>query len=122
MGYRTTEAQITVGGGQTVEQNFSVREEALQLDEVAVVVPTPCLTQRRVIGGASSRELPKPLILVDGVRLYDSGACDSILDDIYPDIERVETLLGFGGRARFGEEGRWGALVITLKEEARRRR
>ncbi len=41
MGYRTSEAQITVGGGQTVEQNFSVREEALQVDKVVVTV-TPC--------------------------------------------------------------------------------
>ncbi len=27
IGYRTTEAQITIGGGQTVEQNFSVAED-----------------------------------------------------------------------------------------------
>ena len=29
IGYRNTEAQITVGGGQSLEQNFSIAEEAL---------------------------------------------------------------------------------------------
>ena len=40
IGYRTVEAQITIGGGQTVEQNFAVSEEALQLDPI-VVTGTP---------------------------------------------------------------------------------
>ena len=49
IGYRTTEAQVSVGGGQTVEQNFAVAEEALQLDEI-IVTGTPGGTQRRAIG------------------------------------------------------------------------
>ena len=51
IGYRTVEAQITVGGGATVEQNFAVAEEALQLDAI-VVTGTVGGTQRRSIGNA----------------------------------------------------------------------
>jgi TonB-linked SusC/RagA family outer membrane protein len=49
IGYRTAEEQITVGGGQTVEQNFALAEEALALDEI-IVTGTPGGTQRRAIG------------------------------------------------------------------------
>ena len=49
IGYRTAEVQITVGGGQTVEQNFAMTEEALQLDEI-IVTGTPGGMQRRAIG------------------------------------------------------------------------
>ena len=49
IGYRTAEAQVTVGGGQTVEQNFAMAEEALQLDEI-IVTGTPGGTQRRALG------------------------------------------------------------------------
>ena len=49
IGYRTVEVQITVGGGQTVEQNFNLSEEALQLDEI-IVTGTAGGTQRRAIG------------------------------------------------------------------------
>ncbi len=51
IGYRTVEAQVTVAGGQTVEQNFGVAQEALQLDAI-VVTGTPGGTQRRAIGNA----------------------------------------------------------------------
>ena len=51
IGYRTVEAQVTVGGGQTVEQNFAVSAEALQLDEI-IVTGTPGGTQRRAIGNS----------------------------------------------------------------------
>ena len=51
IGYRTTEAQVSVGGGQTVEQNFGMTEEALQLDEI-IVTGTPGGTQRRAIGNS----------------------------------------------------------------------
>ena len=49
IGYRTQESQISVGGGQTVEQNFNMAEEALALDEI-IVTGTPGGTQRRAIG------------------------------------------------------------------------
>ena len=49
IGYRTTEVQVTVGGGQTVEQNFTMSEEALQLDEI-IVTGTAGGTRRRAIG------------------------------------------------------------------------
>ena len=49
IGYRTEEAQITVGGGQTVEQNFDMAQVALALDEI-IVTGTPGGTQRRAIG------------------------------------------------------------------------
>ena len=51
IGYRTEEAQISVGGGQTVEQNFAMAEEALALDEI-IVTGTPGGTQRRAIGNS----------------------------------------------------------------------
>ena len=60
IGYRTVEVQITIGGGQTVERNFSVAEEALQLG--AVIVPgTPSGTRRRAI--------PKDAVAVDHPRI-----------------------------------------------------
>ena len=51
IGFRTSEAQISVGGGQTVEQNFGLDEEALALDEI-IVTGTPGGTQRRAIGNS----------------------------------------------------------------------
>ena len=51
IGYRTAEAQVSVGGGQTVEQNFGMTDEALQLDQI-IVTRTPGGTQRRAIGNA----------------------------------------------------------------------
>ena len=86
-----------------------------------MVVPTPCLTRVRVIGGASVPEPSKILIVVDGVRFYGSGACDDPLADMRDDIERIEPVMGDVGLARFGEEGRRGAVVITLKDDTRRR-
>ena len=53
IGYRTLEVQVSVGGGQTVEQNFSLIEEALQLDEI-IVTGTAGGTQRRAIGNVVS--------------------------------------------------------------------
>jgi TonB-linked SusC/RagA family outer membrane protein len=49
IGYRSADAQTSVGGGQTVEQNFLMTEEALALDEI-IVTGTPGGTQRRAIG------------------------------------------------------------------------
>ena len=54
IGYRTQTAEVTVGSGETVVQNFQVSEEALQLDEV-IVTGTPGGTQRRAIGNAVTR-------------------------------------------------------------------
>ena len=51
IGYRTTTATITIGAAQTVEQNFSVAEEALQLDAI-IVTGTAGGQQRRAIGNA----------------------------------------------------------------------
>ncbi len=34
--YRSTEVQITVGGGQTLEHDFSIAEEAIQPNEITV--------------------------------------------------------------------------------------
>ena len=49
IGYGTQQVEIVVAGGQTVEQNFSVSEEALQLDAI-IVTGTPGGTQRRALG------------------------------------------------------------------------
>ena len=46
IGYGTREAQVTVGGGQTVEQNFAVAQEALPVDSIVVTV-TPDTTASR---------------------------------------------------------------------------
>ena len=54
IGYRTTEVQVTVGGGQTVEQNFTMSEEALALDEI-IVTGTAGGTRRRAIGNSVSQ-------------------------------------------------------------------
>ena len=118
---------------ETVEPNFSVREEALQLDEVAVVVPTPCSTQRRVIESPSRIDIGNqpydrfrwpetwPLIFVDGVRVYEDWNCVKEGLDL-DDIEDMEVVLPASAVRRYGEEGAGGAIVLTLKEEARRQR
>ena len=118
IGYRTVEAQITVGGGQTVEQNFSVAEEALRLDGI-IVTGTPGGTQRRAIGN-------QPLIYIDGVLLElpqlrvnndTSGDGASVLDDFNPeDIESVEILKADAAVALYGEEASAGVIRISLKE------
>ena len=53
IGYRTTEVQVTVGGGQTVEQDFTLTEQALELDEI-IVTGTAGGTRRRAIGNSVS--------------------------------------------------------------------
>ena len=54
IGYRTAEVQVTVGGGQTVEQDFTLSEEALQLDEI-IVTGTAGGTRRRAMGNVVSQ-------------------------------------------------------------------
>ena len=51
IGFKTTTAQVTVGAGATVVQDFSLAEEALGLDEI-VVTGTAGGTQRRALGNA----------------------------------------------------------------------
>jgi TonB-linked SusC/RagA family outer membrane protein len=54
IGYRSMTAEVTVGAGQTVIQDFAVTQDALQLDEV-VVTGTAGGTQRRAVGNAITR-------------------------------------------------------------------
>ncbi|MDX1566528.1 MAG: SusC/RagA family TonB-linked outer membrane protein [Longimicrobiales bacterium] len=54
IGFQTATAEVTVGAGETVVQNFALSEEALQLEEV-IVTGTPGGTQRRAIGNAVTR-------------------------------------------------------------------
>lgn len=54
LGYRTQTAEVTVGEGETLVQNFQLAEEALSLDEI-VVTGTPGGTQRRALGNAVSQ-------------------------------------------------------------------
>jgi hypothetical protein len=56
MGYRTVEAQITVRGGQTTVQGFSIAEEALQLDPIIVT---------GTVGGTTRRSTPADLENLD---------------------------------------------------------
>lgn len=54
IGYRSLTAEVTVGAGQTVVQDFAVTQDALRLDEV-VVTGTAGGTQRRAVGNAIGR-------------------------------------------------------------------
>ena len=54
IGFRSLTQQVTVGGGQTVVQNFAMAEEALALDEI-IVTGTAGGTQRRAIGNVVER-------------------------------------------------------------------
>ena len=54
IGYNTQTAEVSLGAGETVVQNFTLTEEALQLDEV-IVTGTPGGTQRRAIGNSVSQ-------------------------------------------------------------------
>ncbi len=54
IGYRAMTAQVAVTAGGTAQQDFSVSEDALQLDEI-IVTGTPGGTQRRAIGNAVAR-------------------------------------------------------------------
>ncbi|MEX2048759.1 MAG: SusC/RagA family TonB-linked outer membrane protein [Gemmatimonadota bacterium] len=54
IGYRRMTAEVIVGGGETVLQNFTVSQDALALDEI-IVTGTPGGTQRRAIGNAVTR-------------------------------------------------------------------
>ena len=54
IGYRPMTADITVTAGGTAQQNFTISEEALQLDEI-IITGTPGGTQRRAIGNAVAR-------------------------------------------------------------------
>ena len=62
IGYGTITTQVTVGGGQVVEQNFLLVEEALALDEI-VVTGTAGGSQVRAIGNVVTR-LSLPDLLV----------------------------------------------------------
>ena len=54
IGYRAMTAEVTVTAGGTALQNFTVSQDALQLDEI-IVTGTPGGTQRRAIGNTAAR-------------------------------------------------------------------
>jgi TonB-dependent starch-binding outer membrane protein SusC len=54
IGYRTMTAEVAVTPGGTAQQDFTVSEDALQLDEI-IVTGTPGGTQRRAIGNSVAR-------------------------------------------------------------------
>lgn len=54
IGYRTMTAEVGVAAGETALQDFTVSQDALQLDEI-IVTGTAGGTQRRAIGNAVSR-------------------------------------------------------------------
>jgi TonB-linked SusC/RagA family outer membrane protein len=54
IGYRSMTAEVTVGAGETIVQDFAVTQEALQLQEV-LVTGTAGGTQRRAVGNAIGR-------------------------------------------------------------------
>ncbi len=121
LGYRTTEVQITIGGGQAIEQNFSIAEEAIQLNGI-VVTGTPGCTQAsgssiNIRGFSSSQVGNQPLIYLDGVRLDYCYSQRRDLADLDPaDIESIEVLKAPAAVALYGEEASAGAIQITLKE------
>ena len=54
IGYRAMTVDVTVIAGGTMQQDFTVAEDALQLDEI-IVTGTPGGTQRRAIGNTVAR-------------------------------------------------------------------
>ena len=66
IGYGTQQVEIVVAGGQTVEQNFSVSEEALQLDAIVVTDEATGETVDiwvEVVAGAELRAAPPRLAI-----------------------------------------------------------
>ena len=89
MGYRTVEAQITVRGGQTVVQGFSIAEEALQLEPLIVT---------GTAGGTTRRSTPADLENLDP-----------------DDVESVEVLSPAAALARYGVRAAAGLVQIRTK-------
>ncbi|MCH7857720.1 MAG: carboxypeptidase-like regulatory domain-containing protein [Gemmatimonadetes bacterium] len=136
MGYRTVEAQITVRGGQTIEQGFSIAEEALQLDPI-IVTGTVGGTTRRSIGNAVSVVDPaaipapvtsmqqvlaewalgnRPLIYVDGMLVRNPFSHPADLENLDPDdVESVEVLSPAAALARYGVRAAAGLVQIRTK-------
>jgi TonB-dependent SusC/RagA subfamily outer membrane receptor len=118
----------------TVTEDFSVAEEAVQLDPLVV----PGTPGRVNIRGFSSILIGnQPLIYVDGIRVDDSfglapdngsdglrnvgGSGDSALDDISPeDIESIEIIKGPEAAKLYGTEASAGVIQIITKKERRR--
>ncbi|MCH8812918.1 MAG: carboxypeptidase-like regulatory domain-containing protein [Gemmatimonadetes bacterium] len=136
IGYRTVEEQITVGGGQTIEQSFSIAEEALPVDAV-VVTGTVGGTTRRSIGNAVSVVDPaaipapvtsmqqvlaewalgnRPLIYVDGMLVRNPFSHPADLENLDPDdVESVEVLSPAAALARYGVRAAAGLVQIRTK-------
>lgn len=71
IGYGAATAQVTVADGQTVVQDFTITEQALQLDEI-IITGTPGGTQRRAIGNSVGR--------VEAVQVTEVAAVESVQD------------------------------------------
>ncbi len=71
IGYRTADQQITIGGGQTVEQNFGLTEQALQLDEIIVTGTS---------GGAARRAIGNVVTTVDVAGIVQDAAISNFQD------------------------------------------
>ena len=67
IGYRAMTVEVTVTAGATARQDFTVTEDALQLDEI-IVTGTPGGTQRRAIGNAVARLDASELAAVRPIR------------------------------------------------------
>ncbi len=134
IGYRTTEVQITIGSGQPVEQNFSIAEEALQLDPIVV---TAARVQRRAISTDAETVDPaaiaaqvtsmqqmltewtdgnQPLIYVDGIFVGDPFSHPADLGNLDPDdVESLEVLSPAAAVARYGPRASAGVVQIRFK-------
>jgi TonB-dependent starch-binding outer membrane protein SusC len=67
IGYRPMTADVEVTAGGTAQQNFSISEQALQLDEI-IITGTPGGTQRRAIGNAVARVQAEELLQARPIR------------------------------------------------------
>ncbi len=134
IGYRTTEVQITVGSGKTVELNFAVAEEAPQLEPMVVTRPRvqrrPISTDAEIVDPAaiaaqvtSMQQVltewtdgNQPLIYVDGILVGDPFSHPADLGNLDPDdVESLEVLSPAAAVARYGPRASAGVVQIRFK-------
>ena len=124
---------------ENAKASRALREMYEGSGEVAIAVRAarPCFEQQRISAPPDRVQEPgssitirgfspifeianQPIYVIDGVR-YDFEDCP--LADLGPDdIEDMEVLMSAAAIRLFGEEAFNGAIVLTLTDEARRRR
>ena len=99
IGYRSGSVQITVSNGQTVEQDFTLVEAALRLDEL-IVTGTAGGTQRRALGNAVAR-----LDVAAERELIAGATFEEILSNRVPGVALLAPSGAAGGGAKIRIRG-----------------